>query len=424
MIIQKQNFQLNKRRTLFQVTTILVIFTFIKCQDEETFIYDPVLPLCEITSPQNSDEIGIGELITISVDAWGSSYKRTIEVYLYLDSSEIASFNEHPYTYTIAPFILEAGEHIVKAVAKDDLGNIKEHEIVFSTIETSGESPDLVSFDNGLPESWYTSTWEIDPSSGINNSASIKPIADTSIIITSKTFETEGNITFNVKNNGGELAFYDNGALKASWFDSDEWSSYSYFITAGKHSFRWKSTASGISIDDVSFIEGTVAHTVGEHFGGGIIFYLDSTNKHGQIAAKSDCEKAPWGCIDMELVSGNKASSQTDGAANTEAIISDCTESSIAAKLCAEYVITEGDNTFNDWYLPAPNQLIQLYFAKDIVGNFNETENECLYWTSYSWYWAPEYNGFKLSGSISFFDGQGHGASPSINFNVRAIRSF
>jgi len=111
-------------------------------------------------------------------------------------------------------------------------------------------------------------------------------------------------------------------------------------------------------------------HFIGEHFGGGIIFYLDKTKKHGIIAASEDLEEAAsWSRKDTL----NNATSIQIGAGvfNTMHIYKKQGDpgneaDDYAAIECLELV----ENGYSDWYLPSKNELNEMYLHKDIIGNF------------------------------------------------------
>ena len=89
---------------------------------------------------------------------------------------------------------------------------------------------------------------------------------------------------------------------------------------------------------------------IGNYYQGGIIYFIDSTQQHGLIAAKSDLPMATW---------------------------------EDAKKSCNDLVI----NGFDDWFLPDINQLELLWFQRDKVGGFlfyaNPNDpNGDLYWSS------------------------------------------
>lgn len=104
----------------------------------------------------------------------------------------------------------------------------------------------------------------------------------------------------------------------------------------------------------------------------GVIYYVDPTNTmSGKIVSLDEAQRLQWS---LAASSQPGATSATDGMANMEAIKdqSDWATSYAAAKWCAEK--TEGGL---DWYLPAIDELRQLYAAScGLVWNgFNATDN-------------------------------------------------
>ena len=72
---------------------------------------------------------------------------------------------------------------------------------------------------------------------------------------------------------------------------------------------------------------------IGQEYGGGIIYYIDATGKHGLIVAKDDLGPAPWGC------EGTLVPESSDDQQMTKNILAACNEPGIAARLCDEYVV-------------------------------------------------------------------------------------
>ena len=110
-------------------------------------------------------------------------------------------------------------------------------------------------------------------------------------------------------------------------------------------------------------------YTIGQEFGGGIIFYVDKSGEHGLIAAKTDIdEMAKWGKTQHRV----GASSYSDGAKNTKIIVDDLGHGYAASK-CASLSI----GGFDDWYLPAIEELYLLYRSSDHVpGLFRPGKND------------------------------------------------
>jgi len=160
----------------------------------------------------------------------------------------------------------------------------------------------------------------------------------------------------------------------------------------------------------------TTDYTIGEYCQGGIIFFVDSTGQHGLIASLSDQSlSAEWGCKGTDITSDNGAESQSDGQANTDAIITDCLTLGIAARICVEYSILDNGQVYNDWYLPAINELELLYTQKDIIGGFSEE----MYWSSTETVGNP-----LLAKALNFEDGIEWIWSRDSGIRVRAIRKF
>ncbi|MCX6266249.1 MAG: hypothetical protein NTW16_02680, partial [Bacteroidetes bacterium] len=114
------------------------------------------------------------------------------------------------------------------------------------------------------------------------------------------------------------------------------------------------------------------AFTIGQSFGGGIIFYLDATGQHGLIAAPSDQRScAQWGCP-VTFIGGTSTLPGT-GKANTTIIVNGCNEADIAAKICNDLEL----NGYDDWFFPSKDELDLMYQQKTVVGGFSESGYIC-----------------------------------------------
>ena len=121
---------------------------------------------------------------------------------------------------------------------------------------------------------------------------------------------------------------------------------------------------------------------IGKPYGGGKIYWLDATGKHGLIAAEKDqsAKGIEWK-PGKPVLTGSKGDGCYAGLANTERIISvQGKNEQYAAKLCSEYSITVNRYVYDDWYLPARYELGLLFKQRKIIGGFN-TENG-IYWSS------------------------------------------
>lgn len=150
-------------------------------------------------------------------------------------------------------------------------------------------------------------------------------------------------------------------------------------------------------------------YTLGEQYGGGIVFYVDSTQQHGLIAATVDqSTTAPW--WNGTFVATN-ATSATDGFTNTQKIVAAQQSGEYAARICDGYA----GGGFTDWFLPSKDQLDKLYSNRMFVGGFSEE----IYWSSTEFdvasVWVQD-----------FTNGQQHldNSSDGANVHTRAIRTF
>jgi hypothetical protein len=190
--------------------------------------------------------------------------------------------------------------------------------------------------------------------------------------------------------------------------------------------------------------------SIGDYYGGGIIFYIDPSGEHGRIASTKDLGTAPWGCSGI-LMPGTSWDAGT-GSQNTDIILGYCQEPGIAARICHDLVTRETHSfknnakdtkevgkKYNDWYLPSMDEMGGLlavsYSLNDpVLNNLFPTGS---YWTSCQgplfWHSAspldPSQTAFAKFhyDKIDFSGGQyiipepfGRGAL----LKVRAIRSF
>ena len=104
---------------------------------------------------------------------------------------------------------------------------------------------------------------------------------------------------------------------------------------------------------------------IGQFYSGGIIVHVDDSGVHGLLAASEDQTefKIKWGPIGLTW-----ALSASNGRENTQKIVSyfannDRQLRSTAACLCDELIL----NGYDDWYLPAIDELMHMYKVKDKI---------------------------------------------------------
>lgn len=133
-----------------------------------------------------------------------------------------------------------------------------------------------------------------------------------------------------------------------------------------------------IAILIMAMITAAQNHTIGDKFGGGIVFFVDSTRQHGLIVSMSDQKSASW---------------------------------SDAIKECIEL----RDGGFDDWRLPSASELALLNTNEDSVpGGFNPY-----------FYWSSSGKDSEGAFAIAFImDVPDDNMKKDSHCSVRAIRSF
>jgi Protein of unknown function (DUF1566) len=165
--------------------------------------------------------------------------------------------------------------------------------------------------------------------------------------------------------------------------------------------------------NQLNFVTPPAAFTIGQAYGGGIIFYVDGTGQHGLIAATSDQSIGlKWHNTNSSLITNAAGLAIGTGAANTTTIINVQGSGLYAASLCRQFYNGGG---FSDWYLPSLFELNQLFMQKTIVGGF-----------AFDYYWSSSEYSSSGAWMISFgAPGQNQQiGSKSTSYYVRAIRSF
>ena len=169
----------------------------------------------------------------------------------------------------------------------------------------------------------------------------------------------------------------------------------------------WKNTIGG-NVNDPAPL------AIGETYQGGIVFYLDG-NGGGLIAAPSDQSSAAWGCYGQSI--GGTSSALGTGAANTTAIVSGCSETAIAARICADLTL----GGYTDWFFPSKDELNLMYenigpgdeLGLGDIGNFGSN----VYWSSTQ---VDSSRAWKQGFTAGF---QAFG-NKGVSNNVRAVRAF
>ena len=155
----------------------------------------------------------------------------------------------------------------------------------------------------------------------------------------------------------------------------------------------------------------TLGLTVGQTYGGGIIFHIDGNGTSGLICAENDVDNSLWGCYGT-LIAGTNTT-MGSGQNNTNVILSNCGYRPIAASICDSYV----NGVFNDWYLPSLDEASTM-LTNLIPLNIGNLSNKT-FWTS------TQYNDiYGMSVSYNYGFVSSNVTYKSWSEYVRPIRSF
>ena len=158
-------------------------------------------------------------------------------------------------------------------------------------------------------------------------------------------------------------------------------------------------------------------HSIGDSYGGGIVFYAYDNGRHGLIAATADQSTGIRWYAGINPNTMAYADGVGAGKANTAIIIAYQgygDGATYAARICNEYSVTVGGVTYGDWYLPSKFELNLLYLQKTVVGGFANNG----YWSSTEYHDSTAWSQYFYNGD-QYYD-----ASPNAPYYVRAIRVF
>ena len=174
---------------------------------------------------------------------------------------------------------------------------------------------------------------------------------------------------------------------------------------------------------------GLFAHQIGEHYQGGIVFWVDQKGEHGLVASTEDQHylttdgrgelyKVSW-AVDNKIAGANK-DGIFSGAYNTnrmiEAIPSNTDTLDIAGSMAASYMGGE----YGDWYLPSKYELNLMYEQRVLL-----QLNAVGYWSSTEiGIGGGAWVGCFRSGNYCNKGGTQEAKRRDEKYSVRAIRAF
>ena len=220
----------------------------------------------------------------------------------------------------------------------------------------------------------------------------------------------------------GLLIYQTDGIPGFYYFNGSAWIAVSQIANGSetKVSAGTNITVTGIGTTANPYVVNATAATtlaIGNSHQGGKIFWLDATGQHGLIAATTDQSTGIQWFNGANKRTGTSGDGLYAGEMNTTMIVAlqmtDNQSGNFAAKVCADFSVTDGGVTYGDWYLPSAFELNLLFLQKNAVGNFNSV----FYWSS-----------TEINDSFARVQSFANGSATSIAKNqinrVRAIRRF
>ena len=115
---------------------------------------------------------------------------------------------------------------------------------------------------------------------------------------------------------------------------------------------------------------------MGKTYEGGYIFYMDTTDGSGIVAAgPNDVVSGSWGCQGT-LLQGLNWDDIGWGQTNTNTVITQCFDNPIVTRECDNLVL----NGYSDWYCPSRYELREIFLKLNIPGIVTYTSG--YYWSS------------------------------------------
>ena len=164
----------------------------------------------------------------------------------------------------------------------------------------------------------------------------------------------------------------------------------------------------------------TATYSVGDFAHGGVVFWVTPSGDHGRVASLYNITEILWSNISSVEIGGS-AQSDKNGAGNSVAIVTQSGHTASASQQCLELAFAG----YDDWYLPAKNELNQMYINKAVIdstsaANGGEAMESVGYWSS-----TEQETDASEAWNQSFFGaGTQQSDSKSAPFHARAIRAF
>jgi hypothetical protein len=176
--------------------------------------------------------------------------------------------------------------------------------------------------------------------------------------------------------------------------------------------------------------DGNEIPQIGALMHGGIVFYIDATGDHGLVAALEDIteganmgnwgtpEGFEWGCH-LQSVSGADGTLIGTGYQNTLAISSQNCQTEQGGITAAQATLNYESEGYTDWFLPSPDELLEMYNTIGNGGNIGGFEM-----SDVPYYWSSSEYAIYGAWVVSFSSGYAIYYFKDYSLRVRAVRAF
>jgi hypothetical protein len=159
------------------------------------------------------------------------------------------------------------------------------------------------------------------------------------------------------------------------------------------------------------------SHYIGEHYRGGIIFYIDPTDTRKGLIASNYLAKSS---VFHERLSGGAPYSTGatgtaigTGQANSVLLLANDRAKDQAVKYCNDWSVTENGVVYDDWFLGSINEYQKMFLAKKFLPNLGNTT-----------LWSSSEIDWNHAWCMTTNNGQGYNRLKNNYYDVWPIRAF
>jgi len=328
-----------------------------------------------ITYPTEGAEVSLADELTIKMNVTAGS-DGVDRVLYYANGSYIGETAFSPYSLTVLPNRMPAGNVSLYAEVRDTMGYVAKTSAVNFVVKAT-DTQGVIDFESGIPSTVNASGWTLSTDNPYKGDKCVVAEKTLSSIGFSATSTADASCLNFAARGDGSITVYADGDICKVFTLSSDWNTYSFNLPVGRHAFNLQYTYDGLGqawayIDQISWIK-TPALYVGMFYQGGLIATLDETKQHGTIIMARDLTSAISWCGSTLVNCGAEDASFGAGPANTEKIMSKLSNANCAGRFCADLVLWG----YDDWYLPSKGDFDAVYNNVALLGKFGTS-----YWTS------------------------------------------